>query len=127
MIYNSILTTVFKSKANWIGHIIKRNCVLHITKCNMYKRRKVQLLDNINGEKKRYWVDDVKDRTRWRWKFTSPRTCPIIKIIVVVVSPHTHSVCWTAIPSVCLRLILRQVDFRVRKQVCVSGMVCSPV
>lgn len=91
MIYNSILTTVFKSKANWIGHIIKRNCVLHITKCNMYKRRKVQLLDNINGEKKRYWVDDVKDRTRWRWKFTSPRTCPIIKIIVVVVIVTTHT------------------------------------
>jgi hypothetical protein len=60
----NIIQTINTRKANWIGHILRKNCLLkHIIKGNMeggievtgrQERRRKQLLDYLK-EKRRYW------------------------------------------------------------------------
>jgi hypothetical protein len=76
----NILHTIKRRKANWIGHILSRNCLLkHVIegKCEgrieMTGRRGricKQLLDDLKG-KRRYWKlkEKALDRTLWRTPF----------------------------------------------------------
>jgi hypothetical protein len=76
----NILHTIKRRKANWIGHILRRNCLLkHVTEGKLEVRiemsrrrgrRRKQLLDDLN-EKRRYWKlkEHALDRTLWRTRF----------------------------------------------------------
>jgi replicative superfamily II helicase len=72
----NILHTI-KRKASWIGHILRRNCLLkHVIEGKLggrtemtgrRGRRRKQLLDDLK-EKRRYWKlkEEALDRTPWR-------------------------------------------------------------
>jgi hypothetical protein len=76
----NILHTVKRSKANWIGHILRRNCLLnHIIEDKVQERIKVmrrrgrrrkQLLHD-RKVKRVYWQlnEEALDRTVWRSGF----------------------------------------------------------
>jgi hypothetical protein len=75
----NILHTIKGRKANWIGHILRRNCLLkHVIEGKLEGRiemtggqgRHKQLLDDIK-EKRRYWKlkEEALDRTLWRTCF----------------------------------------------------------
>jgi hypothetical protein len=72
----NILHTVRRRKANWIGHILRRNCLLShfiegkIIWTRRRGRRRKQLLDVLK-EARRYWKlkEEVQDRTLWRTQF----------------------------------------------------------
>jgi hypothetical protein len=73
-----ILQRIKRRKANWIGHILRGNCLLkhviegktearvEVTVRRGIRRRK-QLLDDLK-EKRRYWTlkEEAPDRTVWR-------------------------------------------------------------
>jgi hypothetical protein len=76
----NIVHTIKRRKANWIGHILHRNCLLkHVTEGKLQGRiemtgrrgrRRKQLLDGLK-EKRRYWKlkEEALDRTQWRTRF----------------------------------------------------------
>jgi hypothetical protein len=72
----NILHTQRQRKAKWIGHILRRNCLLsHIIEGKIIEtrrrgRRPKQLLDNLK-EARRYWKlkEEAQDRTLWRTQF----------------------------------------------------------
>jgi hypothetical protein len=76
----NILHTIKRRNANWIGHILRRNCLLkHVTEGKLEGRiemtgrrgrRRKQLLDDLE-EKRRYWKlkEEALDRTIWRTRF----------------------------------------------------------
>jgi hypothetical protein len=71
----NILHTIRRRKANWIGHILRRNCLLsHIIEGKIIgtrrRGRSKQLLDDLK-ETKRYWKlkEEAEDRTLWRNQF----------------------------------------------------------
>jgi hypothetical protein len=76
----SILHTIKRRKANWIGHILRRNCLLkHVSVGKLggrtemtgrRGRRRKQLLDDLK-EKRIYWKlkEKALDRTLWRTRF----------------------------------------------------------
>jgi hypothetical protein len=72
----NILHTIRRRKANWIGHILRRNCLLsHIIEGKIIGarkrgRRSKQLLDDLK-EARRYWKleEEAQDRTLWRSQF----------------------------------------------------------
>ena len=47
-------------KSNWIGHILRRNCLLHdaiegqITQMKRVRRRRTQLIDDLTN-RRRFW------------------------------------------------------------------------
>ena len=63
---------ILRRKTNWIGHILRRNCLLHdaiegqITEVKGVGRRR-QLLDDLRN-RRRYWElkEEAEDRKRWR-------------------------------------------------------------
>jgi hypothetical protein len=69
-----------RRKANWIGHILRRNCLLkhviegklegRIEMTGRQGRRSKQLLDDLK-EKRRYWKlkEEALDRRLWRTRF----------------------------------------------------------
>jgi hypothetical protein len=73
----NILHTIKRRKANWIGHVLRRNCLLkHVIEGKLEGwtevtgrrvRRRKQLLDYLK-EKRRYWKlkEEALDRTLWR-------------------------------------------------------------
>jgi hypothetical protein len=69
----NILHTIRRSKSDWIGHILRRNCLLsHIIEgkfsgTRRRGRRRKQLLDDLM-EARRYWKlkGKAQDRTLWR-------------------------------------------------------------
>jgi hypothetical protein len=71
-----ILHTIKRRKANWIGHILRRNCLLShiikgkITGTRRRGRRRKQLLGDLK-EARRYWKlkEEAQDRTLWRTHF----------------------------------------------------------
>jgi hypothetical protein len=78
----NILHTRERRQANWIGHILRRNCLLrHVIEGKLdgriemtgkrWRRRK-QLLDDLTI-KIRYWKlkEEALDRTLWRIRFGS--------------------------------------------------------
>jgi hypothetical protein len=69
----NILHTIREKKANWIGHMLRRNC--HIIKGKIIGtrrlgRRRKQLLHDLK-EARRYWKlkEEAQDRTLWRTQF----------------------------------------------------------
>jgi hypothetical protein len=76
----NIVHTIKRRKANWIGHILRRNCLLkHVIGGKLERRiemtgrrgrRRKQLLDDLK-EKRRYWKwkEEALDPTRWRTRF----------------------------------------------------------
>jgi hypothetical protein len=85
----NILHAIQRRKANWIGQILRRNCLLkHVSEGKLKGRtemtgrrgrRRKQLLDGFK-EKRRYWKlkDEALDRTMWRTRF---RRCygPVVR------------------------------------------------
>jgi hypothetical protein len=75
----NMLHTIKRSNANWIGHILRRNCLLkqviegklegRIEMMGRRRRRKQLLVDLM--EKRRYWKlkEEALDRTLWRTRF----------------------------------------------------------
>jgi hypothetical protein len=74
----NILHTIRRRKANWIGHMLRRNCLIkHIIEGKILGtrrrgRRRMQLLDDLK-KKRRYWKlkEEAQDRTLWRTQFGS--------------------------------------------------------
>jgi hypothetical protein len=78
----NIVHTIKRRKANWIGHILRRNCLLkHVIEGNTCiegriemtgrrGRRRKRLLDDLKGKRK-YWKlkEEALDRTVWRTRF----------------------------------------------------------
>jgi hypothetical protein len=76
----NILYKIKRRKANWIGHILRRNNVLkhviegkldgRIEMTGRRGRRRTQLLDDLK-ENRRYWKvkEEALDRTLWRTRF----------------------------------------------------------
>jgi hypothetical protein len=72
----NILHTIRRRKANWIGHILHRNCLIkHIIEgkilgTRMRGRRHMQLLDDLK-ETRRYWKlkEEAQDPTLWRTQY----------------------------------------------------------
>ena len=68
----TLINIFLRRKANWIGHILSRNCLLHdAIEGQMTKvkggRRRTQLLDDLRN-RRRYWElkEEAEDRKRWR-------------------------------------------------------------
>jgi hypothetical protein len=76
----NVLHTIKRRKANCIGHILRRNCLLkhviegmkegRIEMTGRRGRRRKQLLDDLK-EKRRYWKlkEEALDLTLWRSSF----------------------------------------------------------
>jgi hypothetical protein len=76
----NILHTIKRRKAKWIGHILRRNCLLkhviegklegRIEMTGRRERRCKQMLDDLK-EKRRSWKlkEEALDRTLWRTRF----------------------------------------------------------
>jgi hypothetical protein len=72
----NIVHTIKRRKANWIGHILRRNCLLkHVIEGKIkvtgrQGRRRKQLLDDLK-EMRRYWKlqKEALDDTLWRTRF----------------------------------------------------------
>jgi hypothetical protein len=76
----NIVHTIKRRKANWIGHILRRNCLLkrviegklegRIEMKGRRGRRRKQLLDDLK-ERRGYCKlkEEVLDRTLWRTRF----------------------------------------------------------
>ena len=72
----SILNTIKRRKANWIGHLLRMNCLLKdviegkIEGMRRRGRRRKQPLDEVRT-KRRYWnlKEDELDRALWRSGF----------------------------------------------------------
>jgi hypothetical protein len=76
----NIVHTIKRGKANWIGHILRRNCLLkhvieemlegRIEMTGRRGRRCKQLLDDLK-EKRRYWKlkEEALDHTLCRTRF----------------------------------------------------------
>ena len=50
----TLLNNILHRKANWIGHILRRNCLLQMTEVKGVGRRRTQLLDDLRN-RRRYW------------------------------------------------------------------------
>jgi hypothetical protein len=76
----NILHEIRKRKANWIGHILRRNCLLkqviegkiqgQIEVTRRRRRRRKQLLDDL-GDRRGYsdLKEEALDRIKWRNRF----------------------------------------------------------
>jgi hypothetical protein len=76
----NILYTVDRRKDNWIGHMLRRNCLLkHVIEGNIKEtievtgrrgRKSKQLMDGLM-EERGYWIlkEEALDRTLWRTCF----------------------------------------------------------
>ena len=69
----TVLNNIPRRKANLIGHILRRNCLLHdaiegqVTEVKGVGRRRTQLLDDLRNMR-RYWElkEEAEARKRWR-------------------------------------------------------------
>ena len=70
----TLLNNILRRKANWIGHILRRNYLRcdaiegQVTEVKGVGRR-TQLLDGLRN--RRYWEpeDEAEDRSRWKRQF----------------------------------------------------------
>ena len=76
----NILHEIIKQKANWIGHILRRNCLLHqviegkvkgqIKVTRRRGRRRKKLLGELKDRRGYCQLkEEVVDRTMWRNRF----------------------------------------------------------
>ena len=72
-----ILNNILCRKANWIGHIFRRNCLLHdviegqMTELKGVRtRRRTKLLDDLRN-RRRYWElkEEAEDWNKWKQQF----------------------------------------------------------
>ena len=79
----NILHEIRKRKANWIGHIFRRNCLLkqviegkikgEMEVARRRERRRKKLLDNLKDKREySYLKEEALDRTMWRHRFGGP-------------------------------------------------------
>jgi hypothetical protein len=69
----TLLNNILRRKANWIGDILRRNCLLHdaiereMKEVKGVGRRRTQLLDDLKNMR-RYWElkEEAQDRKKWR-------------------------------------------------------------
>ena len=70
----TLLNNILRRKVNWMGHILRRNCLLHdaiggqMTEVKgVGRRRRTLLLDDLKN-RRRYWElkEEAEDRKRWR-------------------------------------------------------------
>ena len=78
--FSCVISILRKRKANWIGHILRRNCLLQrviegkiqggIEVTERQGRRRRKLLDNLK-ERRGYshLKEEALDRTMWRARF----------------------------------------------------------
>ena len=74
----TLVNNILCRKANWIGHILRRNCLLHeaiegqMSEVKGVGRRRTQLLDDLRNIR-RYWElkEETEDRKRWRLQFVN--------------------------------------------------------
>ncbi|GFG29807.1 hypothetical protein Cfor_00237 [Coptotermes formosanus] len=98
----NILHTVKRRKANWIGHILRRNCLLkHVTEGKIEgrievevrrKRRRKQLLDD-RKEMRGYWKmrEEALDRILWMSRFGRGYVNVLLKIFYRAASERVDS------------------------------------
>jgi hypothetical protein len=72
----NILHEIRKRKANWIGHILRRNCLLkHVIEGKIkgemeVTRRRKKLLDDLKDRRGySHFKEEALDRTMWRNRF----------------------------------------------------------
>jgi hypothetical protein len=71
----TFLHNILRRKSDWIGHILKRNCLLHdaiegqIMEVKGVGRRRTQLFDDLRN--RRYWElkEEAEDRERWKREY----------------------------------------------------------
>jgi hypothetical protein len=78
----NILHEISKQKANWIGHILHRNCLLQQViegkikggiEVTGRRGRSKKLLDDLTKRRGYYYLkEEALDRTMWRSRFGSP-------------------------------------------------------
>jgi hypothetical protein len=74
-ILDFIAYTIRQRKANWIGHILHRNCLLKhiiegkISRTRRRRRRRKQLLDDLKEARRCWKLEEAQDRTLWRMQF----------------------------------------------------------
>jgi hypothetical protein len=98
----NILHTIKRRKANWIGHILRRNCLLkhviegklegRIEMTGRRGRRRKQLLVDLK-QKKRYWKlkEEALDRTLWRTRFGRGYG-PVVRQTIEIVLKNSHKI-----------------------------------
>jgi hypothetical protein len=100
----NIVHTIKRRKANWIGHILRRDCLLkHVIEGKLEGRiemtgrrgiRRKQLLDDLK-EKRRYWKlkEEAPDRTVCRTRFgrgSEPEVRHITELIYIYIYTGIH-------------------------------------
>jgi hypothetical protein len=76
----NILHEISKRKADWIGHILRRNCLLQrviegkkqggIEVIGRQRRRRKKLLDDLKERRGYFYLkEEALDRTMWRARF----------------------------------------------------------
>jgi hypothetical protein len=96
------LHTIRRRKAVWIGHILRRNCLLsHIIEGKIIgtrrrRRRRKQLLDELK-EARRYWKlkEEAQDRTLWRPQFGSGYGLSQDRLLLDLSFPYYVSMLYT--------------------------------
>ena len=68
----TLLNNILRRKANWIGHILRRNCLLHdaiegqMMEVKGVGRRRTQLLDDLRNRRRyRELKEEAEDRKGW--------------------------------------------------------------
>jgi hypothetical protein len=70
----TLLNNILHRKPNWIGHILRTNCLLHdaiegqMTEMKGVGRRK-QLLDDLRNRRCWELKEEAEDRNRWKRQF----------------------------------------------------------
>jgi hypothetical protein len=74
-----VLHEIRKRKANWIGHILRRNCLLQlviegklqggIEVTGRRRKRRTKLLDDLKERRGYSHLEEALDRTMWRPSF----------------------------------------------------------
>ena len=74
----TLINNILPRKDNCIGHILRRNCLLHdaikgqMTEEKGIGRRSTQLLDDLRN-RRRYWElkEEAEDPNRWKRQFNN--------------------------------------------------------
>ena len=71
-----LVNNILRRKVNWIGHFLRRNCLLHdaidgqMTEVKGVGRRRPQLLDHLRNRRRSWELkEEAEDRKRWRRPF----------------------------------------------------------
>jgi hypothetical protein len=72
----TLLNNILRRKAIWIGHILRRNCLIRdaiegqMTELKGVGRRRTQLFDDFRNRRSYYELkEEAEDRKRWKQQF----------------------------------------------------------